>query len=222
MKKSRAIASGRISTKAAWSAFAAPAIVGVCGSFLLDQAFGLCALAYLALVVLYSTALKKIPIVDIIAQSAGMVIRVVAGGIVIHVHISHWLLNCTMLLSLFLTLSKKRFELTVATDCAPGEGPVHKPFYSTYLVDQMIAVVTSATLITYTLYTISAETVTKFHTGLLILTVPFVLYGILRYLYLIHQKKCFHSPEKEMLMDAPFLVNLGLYAVTALLVVYLA
>jgi len=217
-KKNRPIASGRVPIGASLPLCLILGMGGLAGSFALDSSFGVWVLGYMVLMILYSLYLKRVPIVEIFIQAAGLMIRVVAGGVVIHVEISNWLINCTMLLALFLTLSRRRHDLLITAD-TPNKPRILES-YSPYLMDQMIAVVTSATLIAYTLYTISEETVQKFGTAALILTVPFVLYGIFRYLYLIHQKKSILSPEREMLADVPFMVNFVLYILVAAAVLY--
>jgi hypothetical protein len=128
-------------------------------------------------------------------------------------------LFCTILLSLFLALSKRRHELILLEDDAIHHRKILFE-YSPYLLDQMISVVTASTVITYTLYTVSEETVSKFGTDRLKYTIPFVLYGIFRYLYLIHQKNEGGSPERVMLNDLPLLVCLLLYGITVGLILY--
>jgi hypothetical protein len=141
----------------------------------------------------------------------------VAGGLAIRVDISHWLLICTMLLSLFLAMGKRRHELVLLNRSAMSHRPILKE-YNTYLLDQMISVVTASTLVAYCLYTISEETVAKFGTAKLIYTVPFVLYGIFRYLYLIHQKAEGGSPESLIIEDKPLLLDTFLWIVAAVLI----
>jgi hypothetical protein len=128
-------------------------------------------------------------------------------------------LFCTILLSLFLALSKRRHELILLEDDAIHHRKILFE-YSPYLLDQMISVVTASTVITYTLYTVSEDTVSKFGTDRLKYTIPFVLYGIFRYLYLIHQKNEGGSPEKVMLNDFPLLVCIMLYGITVGLILY--
>jgi 4-hydroxybenzoate polyprenyltransferase len=158
--------------------------------------------------------LKHIVIVDVFVVAAGFLIRVVAGGLAIRVQISSWLLVCTMLLALFLALGKRRHELVILESEAESHRPILKE-YNTYLLDQMISVVTASTLLAYCLYTISAETVAKFGTRNLIFTVPFVLYGIFRYLYLIHQKSEGGTPEALIIKDKPLLADIVLWVAAA-------
>ena len=155
----------------------------------------------LALLALYSGPLKHIVIIDVLTIAIGFVLRAVAGAVAIDVEISHWLLVCTILLALFIALAKRRHELVLLADGATGHRPILGE-YSPYLLDQMIAVVTASTLIAYVFYTISPETEQKFGTRWLGLTIPFPLYGIFRYLYLVHQREGGGSPA-DLLLDRP-------------------
>jgi 4-hydroxybenzoate polyprenyltransferase len=186
---------------------------------MLSQTFALVAGAYLALLLLYSAGLKHVVIVDVLTIAAGFVLRAIAGATVVNAPISHWLLICTTLLALFLALSKRRHELVLL-----GEGAIaHRRIleeYSPYLLDQMIAVVTASTLIAYTLYTVSPDTVQRLGTDRLGLTIPFVLYGIFRYLYLVHQKRGGGSPAAMLLTDRPLLACVALWTISVALVLY--
>lgn len=218
-KSKRPIASGTISKSEAISIFFALSIIGLFLAFWLNKYFFIAALVYFVLQIAYSIKLKHVVIVDVFIITFGFVIRVVAGGLVIEVPISSWLLICTMLLALFLAMSKRRYEIVLLEDMASNHRPILKE-YSPYLLDQMIAVVTASTLIAYCLYTISAETVEKFGTTNLVFTVPFVLYGIFRYLYLIHQKGKGGSPESLIIKDKPLLINILLWAGTVFFILY--
>ncbi|HET7220883.1 MAG TPA: UbiA prenyltransferase family protein, partial [Vicinamibacterales bacterium] len=177
------------------------------------------ATAYLLLLVLYSGPLKHAVIIDVITIAIGFVLRAAAGAVAIGVHASHWLYVLTMLLALFLALSKRRHELVLLADRATGHRKILQE-YSPYLLDQMIAVVTASTIVAYAFYTVSPETVEKFGTDLLGLTLPFPLYGIFRYLYLVHQKEGGGSPADMLLTDRPLLICVGLWAATAALIIY--
>ena len=182
--------------------------------------FLLIAAGYFVLQVLYTLWLKHIVILDVFIIAAGFLIRVVAGGLAIGVEVSSWLLICTILLSLFLALGKRRYELTLLQEDAANHRPILKE-YNIYLLDQMISVVTASTFVAYCLYTISAETVEKFGTKNLIFTVPFVLYGIFRYLYLIHQKAEGGTPEALVIRDKPLLIDIFLWVLAAALILQL-
>ena len=176
-------------------------------------------MAYLLLQILYSAWLKHVVILDVLLIAAGFLLRVSAGGVVILVDISDWLLICTFLLALFIALSKRRHELVLLEKNASNHRPILQE-YSPYLLDQMISVVTASTVVAYCLYTISEETVAKFGSSRLIYTVPFVLYGIFRYLYLIHKKGEGGSPESLILKDKPFLVGILLWIASAVFILY--
>jgi 4-hydroxybenzoate polyprenyltransferase len=193
---------------------------GLAAAFLLHRSFFYAVALYLILQLAYSLKLKHVVILDVFVIAAGFVIRVVAGGLVIDVPISSWLLICTTLLALLLAMGKRRHELLLLEDRATNHRAILKE-YSAYLLDQMIAVVTASTLIAYCLYTISAETVAKFGTDHLIWTAGFVLYGIFRYLYLVHQKGKGGSPEELILQDKPLLLNIVLWIGAVILILYL-
>lgn len=217
IKSKRPLAAGRLKKGPAVAAMLVLAVAGLGGAAALSMPFFYISLGYLGLQVLYSVKLKHVVILDIFVVAAGFVIRVVAGGLVIGVTISSWLLICTMLLALFLAMSKRRHELVLLEGEAENHRPILKE-YTTYLLDQMISVVTASTLVAYCLYTISEDTVARFGTKNLILTVPFVLYGIFRYLYLIHQKEEGGSPEHLILKDKPLLIDIFLWVASALLI----
>jgi len=219
-KSQRPIAKGEISPSEALVLFFVLAAAGLIAAFFLQRGFFLTVLVYFFLQVAYSLKLKQVVILDIFVIAAGFVIRVVAGGLVIAVPISSWLLICTTLLALLLSMGKRRHELILLEDKAIEHRPILKE-YSAYLLDQMIAVVTASTLIAYCLYTISQETVDKFGTSHLVWTAPFVLYGIFRYLYLVHLKGKGGSPEEIIIQDKPMLLNIVLWIGAVILVLYL-
>jgi len=159
-------------------------------------------------------------ILDVLAITSGFVLRVLAGAVVIQVEISSWILICTFLLALFLALCKRRHELMLLENGAGNHRRVLND-YSTPLLDQMISMTTASTLIAYTLYTLSDRTVAKFGTEHLIYTVPFVVYGIFRYLYLVHIKKAGGSPETLLLTDIPLMSGIILWGVCAAMIIYL-
>lgn len=216
----RPIAHGDLGGGAALAVFAVLAVIGLAAAFLLHRGFFYAVAIYLVLQLAYSLKLKHIVILDVFVIASGFVIRVVAGGLAIAVPISSWLLICTTLLALLLAMGKRRHELVLLEDKATHHRAILRE-YSAYLLDQMIAVVTASTLIAYCLYTISAETVAKFGTDHLIWTAAFVLYGIFRYLYLVHQKGKGGSPEELILQDKPLLLNIVLWIIAVILIIYL-
>ena len=187
----------------------------------LNYLFILVAGSYLILQIAYSTILKHIVIIDVFSIAAGFLLRVIAGAEAIEVTFSTWLFFCTILLALFLALSKRRHEIILLDEKAINHRKILFE-YSADLLDQMISIVTTTTLIAYILYTISPETVAKFGTDNLKYTVPFVLYGIFRYLYLMHQRNEGGSPEKVLLNDMPILITVILYCLTACFILYYA
>ena len=219
LKAKRPIASGALDRTPALIAAGVLGIAGLAGAFALGTRFGLVATAYLALLALYSGPLKHIVIIDVLTIAIGFVLRAVAGAVAVDVEISHWLLVCTILLALFIALAKRRQELTLLADGAASHRPILGE-YSLYLLDQMIAVVTASTLIAYVFYTISPETEQKFGTRWLGLTIPFPLYGIFRYLYLMHQRAGGGSPADLLLTDRPLLACVALWALFVALLIY--
>jgi 4-hydroxybenzoate polyprenyltransferase len=219
LKARRPIASGALSTSTAVAAACALGMVGLVAAFALNVRFGVIATAYLGLLALYSGPLKHIVIVDVLTIALGFVLRAVAGATVIDVEISHWLLVCTVLLALFIALAKRRHEIVLLADGATHHRRILGE-YSPYLLDQMIAVVTASTLIAYIFYTISPETEQKFGTPWLGLTIPFPLYGIFRYLYLVHQREEGGSPSDLLLTDRPMLICVVLWALCVVLIIY--
>jgi len=219
LKKARPIASGTVSVRAAAVVAGALAIVALTAAFTLHWRFGLISAAYLGLMLLYSGPLKHIVIVDVLTVSIGFVLRAAAGAIVLDVVFSHWLLVCTTLLALFISLAKRRHELVLLADGAATHRPILSE-YSPYLLDQMIGVVTASTLIAYIFYTISPETIEKFGTNWLGLTIPFPLYGIFRYLYLVHRREGGGSPADLLLTDRPLLACVTLWVIAVVLILY--
>jgi 4-hydroxybenzoate polyprenyltransferase len=218
-KRRRPIAAGRLGVGAAVATALALIVLGLGAGAALGPAFLLTATAYVALLAAYSAWLKHVVIVDVLAVASGFVLRAVAGAVAIDVAMSGWLLICTILLALFLALGKRRYEyLTLGGDAA-----AHRPIlaeYSPALLDQMIAVVTASTVTAYALYTMSPETVAKFRTHLLPATLPFVLYGIFRYLYLLYRRQLGGQPSELLLADPPLLVNAILWVLAVLAIIY--
>ena len=219
LKRERPIASGELSPAFAVTVALILALTGVGAAFAIRPLLGAVAAAYFALLVVYSFVLKHLVIIDALTIAAGFVLRAAAGAVAVAVPISHWLLVCTTLLALFLSFSKRRHELTLLAEGAIDHRPIlHE--YSPYLLDQMIAVVTASTLVAYTLYATSAETAQRLGTTRLGLTIPFVLYGIFRYLYLVHQKKGGGSPTTLLVTDGPLLACVGLWSLAVAVILY--
>ena len=219
VKRLRPLPSGKVTIGGAYLVSFLLCSFGIAGAFILGSGFGWVIVAYSILNVLYSIKLKDVVIVDVMTIAAGFVLRVVAGAVLIQVPTSEWLIICTVLLSLFLGFSKRRHELTILESDANAHRSVLR-HYSPYFLDQMIGIVTASTVMSYALYTISDETVKKFGTNGLIYTVPFVLYGIFRYLYLVHKKEEGGDPTRLALTDMPLLLNLVLWIIAASIIIY--
>ncbi len=219
VKRDRPVASGRLGIASAAVCSAVVAAGALAASWSLGWAFTAAALSYLVVQMLYSTLLKHVVILDVFALASGFVIRVVAGAVALSVEISSWLLVCTTLIALFLALCKRRHELTTLGESAAEHRKVLAE-YSSYLLDQMIAVVAASTVIAYALYTMAEPTVEKFGTPNLLFTLPFVIYGLFRYLFLVHRRDHGGRPEHTLLTDPPLLITIVLWALTAGIVVY--
>jgi len=219
IKQRRPIASGALPLPVAFAAVIILGAVSLAGAAALGGAFALTAGSYLGLQVLYSGLLKHVVIVDVLTIAVGFVLRAVGGAVAVDVEISHWLLVCTILLALFIALAKRRHEIVLLADGASEHRPILGE-YSAYLLDQMIGVVTASTLIAYVFYTISPETVTKFGTESLGFTIPFPLYGIFRYLYLVHRREGGGSPADLLLTDRPLLACVALWGIAVAIIIY--
>jgi len=219
LKRHRPLASGALPVPVGIAACGGLSAGALAAAFWLSTPFAWTAVAYFLLQVAYTVRLKHVVILDVGCIAAGFVLRAIAGGQVIAVTISAWLLICAMLLSLFLALGKRRHELLLLEDGATAHRRILGE-YTPDLLDQMISVVTAATVVCYTFYTVAPETVAKFGTTRLVFTVPFVLYGIFRYLYLIHRRQMGGSPEKALLNDGASLANLVLYGLAVVAILY--
>jgi len=212
-KRLRPVASGDLSLHTASAASSVLAVAGLLLARVLGLSFFYAAAAYILLTIFYHFLLKRLVIVDVLAVALGFVIRAVAGAEAIEVVISPWLLVCTTLLALFLGFAKRRQELMdLGAEAADHRSVL--AHYSAQMLDQMIGIVAAATIVGYCLYTMWPETVAKFTPAVahrLLYTIPFVLYGVLRYLYLVHKRDAGGRPERALLTDRPLLVNLLLY-----------
>jgi 4-hydroxybenzoate polyprenyltransferase len=218
-KSRRPIASGALSPSTAIAAAMVIALGALGFGFWINREFGIVSLTYLALLTLYSISIKHMVILDVLTIAGGFVLRALGGAVAIEVEFSHWLLLLMLLLALFLALSKRRAELVTLADGASGHRPSLAE-YSPYLLDQMIGVVTASTLLAYAFYTISPDTIAKFGTDRLLWTVPFPLYGIFRYLYLVHQREGGGNPSELLLTDRPLLACVGLWGLAVIAILY--
>ena len=219
IKKMRPIASGDLSPSTALIAAVVLSAIALAAAVALRPAFGVAAAAYLALFVVYTRWLKHIVVLDVMTIAIGFVLRAVAGGLVISVHISNWLLVCTMLGALFLGLAKRRHEMTLLAGGAGGHRRILEE-YDPYLLDQMIGVVAAATMVAYIIYCASPETHASFGTEWMVLTTPFPIYGLFRYLYLVHRKAGGGSPSDMLLEDRPLLACVLLWGITSVVIIY--
>ena len=218
-KLHRPIASGALAPSTALAAALVIGAAALAAAFTINTPFGIVAAAYVGLLALYSTSLKHVVILDVLTLSGGFVLRALGGAVAVEVEFSHWLLLLTLLLALFLALSKRRAELVTLADSARAHRRILAE-YSPYLLDQMIGVVTASTLLAYAFYTIAAETVQKFGTDKLLWTVPFPLYGIFRYLYLVHQRAGGGNPSETLLEDRPILLCVALWGASVIAILY--
>jgi len=219
-KSRRPIASGALGSAAAIVAATLLLTGSLMSAFTLSPPFGAVVLIYAALNLAYSLWLKEVVIIDVMVIASGFVLRAVGGGLVIDVTISTWLIMCTILLSLFLAFCKRRQELELVPEAHEHRSILRE--YSVAFLDQMINVVTASTVTAYMFYTISPEVELRLGTHYLYLTVPFVLYGIFRYLYLVHKKGQGGSPTQALLTDWPLLLDVALWGVTAVLLLTFA
>jgi 4-hydroxybenzoate polyprenyltransferase len=219
IKMRRPIASGELPVRTAVVAAAVLGGAALAAAFSVNGLFGILAASYVGLLMLYSLTLKHVVIIDVLIIAVGFVLRTAAGAVAISVAISPWLYIMMILLALFLALTKRRHELVLLADRATGHRRILEE-YSPYLLDQMISVVTASTIVGYAFYTVSPDTVAKFETDMLGLTLPFPLYGIFRYLYLVHQKEGGGSPAEMLLTDRPLLICVALWVVAVAIIIY--
>jgi len=220
-KRFRPVAAGLVPKNVALATGLALAVIGVIGSFCIDILAGAAALSYVALGILYTGWLRRVVLLDVLGIAAGFVIRAIAGAVAIPVEISPWLIVCTVQLSLFLALAKRRCEFANLGADAVNHRVVFAA-YSEVLLDQLIAVVTSSTVVAYSLYTISERTIQQLHTHYMPLTIPFVVYGVFRYLYLIHRESSHGQPEVLLLTDRPLLACVALWGLACIAIIALA
>lgn len=219
LKRLRPLAAGTLGVPTAVAAVVVLAGAALAGAFYLGLPFARILGAYLILNVLYTLWFKHMVILDVMSISLGFVLRVEAGAVATGVGVSRWLFLCTIFLALFLAFSKRRHEITLLAGAATGQRPV-LDHYSPAFLDQMINVVTASAVVSYALYSVAPETVQKYHTENLVYTIPLVLYGIFRYLYLMYQRPGERNPTETILRDPPFLVNILLWGLAVLWIVY--
>lgn len=218
-KCKRPLASGSLRVTKAYAASLVLAVISLVGAFLVDQMFFAILAAYIVMNTAYSIKIKHLVILDVMCIAFGFVFRVLAGSELAGVSPSDWLIICTITLSLFLGFSKRRQELALVGADATNHRRVLTD-YSIAFLDQMIAVATACTVMSYALYTIADETVARFGTRNLVFTIPFVIYGIYRYLYLIHRKEMGGNPTKALVSDPALVLNGILWLGAVIFIVY--
>lgn len=220
VKRLRPLAAGTLGVPAAVAATVVLGASSLAIALWLGAAFTVILGTYLAINLLYTHWFKHMVILDVMSISLGFVLRVLAGAEATGVEVSRWLFLCTIFLALFLAFSKRRHEITLLAGQAATQRRVLDN-YSTAFLDQMINVVTASAVVSYALYSVAPETVEKYHTQDLVYTIPLVLYGIFRYLYLMYQSPGERNPTEAILRDPPFLINIVLWGVSVLWIVYL-
>jgi 4-hydroxybenzoate polyprenyltransferase len=220
-KRHRPVASGRLPAGVALGVGAALLGGASAVGFLLSIPFGAVCVVYAGLLTAYSLGLKHVVIVDSLIIAGGFLLRALAGVLVLGVELSYWLVLCTILLALFLTFGKRRHELLLMETGATDHRPILSE-YSAQLLDQMIAVVTASTLMAYALYTMAPETQAKLGTAALPLTIPFVLYGIFRYLYLLYRRDLGGNPSEHLLTDRALLLDVACWGLAVIVILYVA
>lgn len=208
VKRRRPVASGELPAAAGLIWAAGLGVAGLTVSAGLGPETAACAAAYLGLQLLYSRLLKHVVIVDVTAVAVGFVLRVVAGAAAIAVPVSSWLYLCTLLLALFLALEKRRAELALLTEGA-GRHRLALGDYSPALLDQLVAIASSCAVLAYALYTLAPETIARFGNDRLRLSIPFVIFGIFRYLFLVHRRGAGGEPERVLLRDRVLQLDLA-------------
>jgi 4-hydroxybenzoate polyprenyltransferase len=218
-KKQRPIAAGMLSTRAAQISILFLITLSIGLGFLLETDFGLILLGYLVLNLLYSTYLKHIPIIDVMVLASNFLLRVSAGVLLITVQrFSPWMYVCVTLLALFVGLGKRRAEMILLSDQANSHRKVLDGYTIVY-IDHLLSIVSSTTIVAYSLYTFSAENLPP--NNFMMFTIPFVIYGVFRYLYLIHVEESGGAPEDLLLSDRPLMTTVFLWGLSVVLILYL-
>ena len=207
-KRSRPVASGRLPVGVAITSAAVLTLVGIVAAFLIHPLFGVISLAYVSIQDAYTVRLKRVVLVDVFCVASGFVLRVMAGAAVIEVPVSEWLYICSGLGALFIALSKRKSELSAAGESARRQRDALGG-YTLQMLDQLIAVVAASALVTYALYTFIADNLPDNHA--MLLTLPFVGFGLLRYMYLVHTRDSGENPEEMLVTDAPLTVAVILW-----------
>jgi len=218
-KRLRPMAMGRISVGTGWIMAGICLVAGVLGAWLINAPFGMVLTVYVVLQAAYTLFLKHLPLVDVFVIAVGFVLRAVGGAVAINVVISPWLLICTFLMALFLALCKRRQEKHLMSTVQKEALRPSLKTINEQLFDQLIAITAGAAIIAYAVYTQWPETIAKFKTSHLSLTIPFVVFGIFRYLYLVYHREKGEQPESVLLTDLPLLIDMALFGLGVVLLV---
>lgn len=219
IKKNRPLASGQVTNSQASVMVILLWMVSIIGAWFVNLNFFIVSLVFIGFNIIYSVWLKNIVILDVMSLAISFVIRAYAGALAIDVVASKWLIINTLLLALFLGFGKRRHELILLEEGATAHRKILDK-YSPYLLDQMIGVTTASVVVMYMLYSFSPEVMNKLGTGNLFMTIPFVVYGIFRYLYLIHKEEQGGSPTKVLITDKPIMVTVILWVLTSIIILY--
>jgi 4-hydroxybenzoate polyprenyltransferase len=219
LKMNRPVASGAVSVQRANIIGTVLSIAGILAAFSIGKGFLGTVILYLMLQLAYNGIFRKVVILDIFIIAIGFVLRALGGSVAIGVEISPWLILCTLLVALFLGFSKRRHEIVLLGDSAVEHRMILGE-YSIQFLDQLIGIVTATTIVSYAIYTLSPEVTTRLGSRYMILTLPFVVYGIFRYLYLIHIHEKGGSPTKDLMADGPLLICILLWGALSVGLIY--
>ncbi len=220
-KRFRPIPSGRLPLALAWFFGIVFILVGMFFAMFLDKLFFAIIITYFILQMLYTFWWKHIALVDVFVIAVGFVLRAVGGGLVVNVVISPWLIVCTFLMALFLALCKRRHEIRWINETGDSSSRPSLADNNEALLDQLISITAGATIVSYAIYTLWPETVAKYSTHLMSLTIPFVAYGIFRYLHLVYCKELGDQPESILLTDRPLIINIVLFALASVILTHI-
>lgn len=219
IKRLRPLASGRVKPSVALSLSIALATASLFFAFKLNASFGFTVVMYLVFNLMYSRFIRHILFIDVFCIGLFFLLRIIAGAFVTDIELSHWIVLCVFLLALFLGFNKRRQESKLLKRIG-GEHRKTLEYYDFYLIDQICAILASTILVAYTLYTVDERTIRIFGTSRLIFTVPFVYYGVFRYMYLIHKKTGEGDPIRILLSDRNIIINIMLWLLACIMIIY--
>ncbi len=218
-KRTRPIASGRLSARTAIGAASVMILAGLAVAAIAGLGLMACAFMYVIMMITYCLVLKHLVILDAMTIACGFVLRLIAGAVAVDVAPSHWLILCAFLLALFLAFAKRRQELLAPSDAVVRQRRVLAQ-YSTAFLDQVIAILVASAIICYAIYTVAPETITRFETDALVYGNVFVIYGLLRYMVIIRDPKQGQDPSRLLVSDMPLLVSILCWAIYNAVIIY--